>query len=181
MLRGGAGAQHLRTGPTLCRPAGAVSGRSGDASLTQFVGLTPGLGPFGRRTGADAGGPLSLVRGPGALAPACYAEISKACSSSGPFLFRGNHVQHAFPTHRSDLHPLRPCAQQNRRSRWRHPRTIRNWRKLPVYQAALADARGSHLNASLAVAFESVLQTASGSWSDSDRLKAQRDFRPGAV
>ena len=52
------------------------------------------------------------------------------------------------------------------------PRTIRNWRKLPVFQEALADARRdffsacrSHLNASLAVAFQSVLQTVGGSWS----------------
>ena len=58
------------------------------------------------------------------------------------------------------------------------PRCIRNWRKLPVFQEALADARRdffsacrSHLNASLAVAFGTVLRTASGSWSDSDRLK----------
>jgi hypothetical protein len=59
------------------------------------------------------------------------------------------------------------------------PRTIRNWRKLPVFQEALADARRdffsacrSHLNASLAVAFETILRTAGSSWSDSDRLKA---------
>lgn len=58
-------------------------------------------------------------------------------------------------------------------------RTIRNWRKLPVFQETLADARRdffsacrSHLNAPLAVAFRSVLQTASGLWSESHRLKA---------
>jgi hypothetical protein len=59
------------------------------------------------------------------------------------------------------------------------PRCIRNWRKLPVFQEALADAHRdyfsacrSHLNASLAVAFETVLRTASRSWNESDRLKA---------
>ena len=59
------------------------------------------------------------------------------------------------------------------------PRCVRNWRKLPVFQEALADARRdffsacrSHVNASLGVAFETILRTAAGSWSDSDRLKA---------
>jgi len=58
-------------------------------------------------------------------------------------------------------------------------RSVRSWRKLPVFQEALADAHRdyfsacrSHLNASLAVAFETVLRTASRSWNESDRLKA---------
>lgn len=58
-------------------------------------------------------------------------------------------------------------------------RCIRRWRKLPVFQEALADARRdffsacrSHLNSSLAVAFETVLSTADYSWMDSDKLKA---------
>ena len=58
-------------------------------------------------------------------------------------------------------------------------RTIRNWRKNPVFQEALAEARRdffaacrSHLNSSLAVAFRSVAGTARYSWLDSDRLKA---------
>jgi hypothetical protein len=58
-------------------------------------------------------------------------------------------------------------------------RTVRNWRKLPVFQEALAEARRdffaacrSHLNSSLAVAFHSVVSTADHSFSDSERLKA---------
>ena len=56
---------------------------------------------------------------------------------------------------------------------------VRNWRKLSVFQEALTEARRdffsacrSHLNSSLAVAFQTALRTAAGSWSDSDRLKA---------
>ena len=58
-------------------------------------------------------------------------------------------------------------------------RCIRNWRKLPVFQEALAESRRdffsacrSHLNSSLAVAFETILHTAGSSWSETDRLKA---------
>lgn len=57
-------------------------------------------------------------------------------------------------------------------------RSVRNWRKLPVFQEALADARRDYfsacrslVSASLAVAFETVLWTSGKSWSDGDRLK----------
>lgn len=58
-------------------------------------------------------------------------------------------------------------------------RTIRNWHKLPAFQEALAEARRdffaacrSHLNSSLAVAFQSVVGAADHSFNGSDRLKA---------
>jgi hypothetical protein len=58
-------------------------------------------------------------------------------------------------------------------------RCIRNWRKLPVFEEALAEARRdffsacrAHLNSSLAVAFQTVLRAADSSWNESDRLKA---------
>jgi len=58
-------------------------------------------------------------------------------------------------------------------------RTIRNWRKQPVFQEALAEASRdffsacrSQVNASLVVAFKTLVHTAGSSWSDSERLKA---------
>jgi hypothetical protein len=58
-------------------------------------------------------------------------------------------------------------------------RTIRNWHKLPAFQEALAQARRdffaacrSHLNSSLAVAFQSVVGAADHAFSGSERLKA---------
>jgi hypothetical protein len=58
-------------------------------------------------------------------------------------------------------------------------RTIRNWHKLPAFQEALAEARRdffaacrSHLNSSLAVAFQSVVGAADHAFSGSERLKA---------
>jgi hypothetical protein len=58
-------------------------------------------------------------------------------------------------------------------------RTIRRWRGQPVFQAALADARRdffsacrSHLNTSLAVAFDALVDSASSIADRSVRLKA---------
>lgn len=58
-------------------------------------------------------------------------------------------------------------------------RTIRRWRRQPAFQAALAEARfdffaacRTHVNASLAAAFQTLVDTAGYSGNSSEQLKA---------
>lgn len=58
-------------------------------------------------------------------------------------------------------------------------RTIRRWRRRPAFQAALAEARvdffvacRSHVNSSLAAAFQTLVDTAGYSGDRSEQLKA---------
>jgi len=58
-------------------------------------------------------------------------------------------------------------------------RSVRSWRKLPVFQEALADAQRdffsacrSHFNSALAVAFRTLVEVAGGTSNEGDRLKA---------
>lgn len=58
-------------------------------------------------------------------------------------------------------------------------RTVRRWRKQPAFQEALAEARldyfsacRSQFNASLVVAFQTLVHTAGASWDEGNRLKA---------
>ena len=116
----------------------------------------------------------------------CYPEIRKARSSSGPFLFQTT-MSNTAPfdqltsAQRTALISLLSGDSLGRTAALANvtDRTVRRWRRQPAFQAALAAARvdffsacRTHVNASLAAAFQTLVFTAGYSGNKGDQLKA---------